>query len=70
MQESVCGRWMGAGVNSEKDGTYLGVAAVIPRGRHAVLCTVCKFLSDRLVCVRGWEWSMASRSSEFGSFGP
>ena len=34
-----------------------------------VLCAVCKFVSDWHGHVRGWEVSMASRSSGFGSPG-
>jgi hypothetical protein len=54
---------------AKKDGTHLGVVAVIPRGWCAVLCTVCKILSDLLVHIRGWEGSMASRSIGLGSSG-
>jgi hypothetical protein len=34
-----------------------------------VLCTVCRFVSDWQGHVRGWEGSMGSRNSGFGSPG-
>ena len=50
----------------KSDGIYLGVVAVVLRRRCIVLCTVCKFVSDWYVHVRGWEGSMARRSRGFG----
>jgi len=40
---------------------------VVLRSRCVVLCTVCKFVSEWHGHVRGWEGSMARRSSGFGS---
>ena len=65
---SVCGLQVnGCRCYWRRDGTYLGVVAVVLRSRCVVLCTACEFVSDWHGHVRGWEGSMARRSRGFGS---